>query len=35
MENKILPLAGLDRVSLRDAAPLETPFSAYIFPTNF
>lgn len=34
MEQKILPPAGLDRVPLKDHIPLETPFSAYIFPTN-
>lgn len=34
MEGKILPLAGLKRVPLRDHIPLETPFSAYVFPTN-
>lgn len=34
MDGKILPLAGLDRVPLREHVPLETPFSAYIFPTN-
>ena len=32
--DKIRPLAGLDRVPLREALPLDTPFSAYIFPTN-
>ena len=34
MESKIQPLAGLDRVPLRDHIPLQTPFSAYLFPTN-
>lgn len=34
MESKIQPLAGLDRVPLKDHIPLKTPFSAYIFPTN-
>ena len=34
LQNKIMPLAGLDRVPLKDVLPLETPFSAYIFPTN-
>lgn len=34
MANKILPLAGLERVPLREHIPLSTPFSAYIFPTN-
>lgn len=33
-ENKIRPLAGLDRVPLKDCIPLKTPFSVYIFPTN-
>ena len=33
-QNKRIPLAGLDRVPLQDVLPLETPFSAYIFPTN-
>lgn len=33
-ENKIRPPAGLNRVLLKDCIPLETPFSAYIFPTN-
>lgn len=32
--NKVRPLAGLDRVPLKDVLPLETPFSVYIFPTN-
>lgn len=32
---KILPLAGLNRVLLRDKIPLVTPFSAYIFPTTY
>lgn len=32
---KIQPLAGLARVPLKDALPLDTPFSAYIYPTNF
>lgn len=31
---KIRPLAGLNRVPLRDVLPLDTPFSAYVFPTN-
>ena len=34
LQNKIMPLAGLDRVPLKDVLPLETPFSASIFPTN-
>lgn len=34
MEEKILPLAGMERVPLNDAIPLRTPFSVYIFPTN-
>lgn len=34
MDPKIQPLAGLNRVPLKDHIPLETPFSAYIFPTN-
>lgn len=32
---KILPLAGLDRVILRNEVPLCAPFSAYIFPTTY
>lgn len=32
--DKIMPLAGLNRVPLWDALPLATPFSAYVFPTN-
>lgn len=35
MDTKIRPLAGLDRVPLKDYIPLQTPFSAYIFPTNY
>lgn len=35
MEEKIRPLAGLTRVSLQDHIPLKTPFSAYLFPTNY
>ena len=34
MSEKNLPLAGLDRVPLREVIPLETPFSVYIYPTN-
>lgn len=34
MEAKIQPLAGLERVALRDHIPLEAPFSVYLFPTN-
>lgn len=34
MDAKIQPLAGLDRVPLKDHIPLQTPFSTYIFPTN-
>ena len=35
MEDKILPLAGLERVALKNVIPLDTPFSAYIYPTNY
>ena len=35
MEGKILPLAGLERTILKQAVPLDTPFSVYIYPTNF
>lgn len=34
-EGKIQPLAHLERVRLSDVLPLQTPFSVYIFPTNF
>lgn len=35
MNEKILPLAGLERVSLKKVIPLDTPFSVYIYPTNY
>ena len=35
MEGKILPLAGLERTVLKKAIPLDTPFSVYIYPTNY
>lgn len=35
MEEKILPLAGLERVPLKQVLPLDTPFSVYIYPTNY
>lgn len=31
---EIKPLAGMERVLLKDAVPLDTPFSVYAFPTN-
>ena len=34
MNEKIMPLVGLKRVPLHENIPLDTPFSAYIFPTN-
>jgi len=33
--SKILPINNLDRVKLSEAVPLDTPFSAFIFPTTF
>lgn len=35
MDEKIVPLAGMERVWLKDQVPLDTPFSVYVFPTNF
>ena len=35
VKDKIKLLAGLDRRILSDCIPLETPFSIYVFPTNF
>lgn len=35
MKEKIRPLAGLERVPLKEVIPLEMPFSVYIYPTNY
>lgn len=35
MKDKIRPLIGLQRVPLHENIPLDTPFSVYIFPTNY
>ena len=32
--SEIKPLAGMERQALKDVIPLETPYAAYIFPTN-
>lgn len=35
MASEIKPIAGLNRIKLSDAVPLDTPFSIFLFPTTF
>lgn len=35
MNSEIKPLYGLERVKLSDVIPIDTPFSAFVFPTTF
>jgi cyclic pyranopterin phosphate synthase len=35
MPSEIKPICGLERIKLAEAAPLQTPFTLFIFPTTF